>query len=51
MNIETNMKKLFFFQNWKNVPVQLMSFCYIDVETIGKKYSNMKIFTGPENIY
>ena len=29
-------KKFFLFQIWKNVQVQLMSFCYINVETIGK---------------
>ena len=42
------LKNFFFFQNWKNVQVQLISFCYIDVETIGKK---MFFFLKYENIY
>ena len=43
----------FFFQNWKNVQVQLMSLYYI-IETIvkwknGLFFSNLKKFTSPAN--
>ena len=34
INVETN---FFFFQIWKNLQVQLMSFYYINVETIEKR--------------
>ena len=42
----------FFFQIWKKLQVQLMIFCYINVETKMEKYiffSNVKKFTSPAN--
>ena len=44
------MKKIKNSQKWKNLQVQLMSFYYINVETIGKLKNWFFLFKSEKNV-